>query len=223
MAPRSRTRGARPGRGTLRASERGPCRAPHRVEQIRGAMERQPVFNRVRARLDRPARPGKALRVRGHPSTHPVCLIDDCRHLLECHLCRLGILAENGPGAGRHELDVVGTSTDLLAHRLAHLPGSVGLAVHRSEDHAAGRRRRHDPPAGQDARARNDAQVDGKLQRARFVIVATDVADRRESGLDDPFARRGEDVVPEPRWSWRPPWSCGGGPKPGLRSVLDST
>ena len=76
----------------------------------------------------------KALGVGGYADPQPVGLVDDRVQLLGGHLRRLGILDQHRARAGRHQLDEVGAAAQLLAHRLAHVLGAVGLAVHRGED-----------------------------------------------------------------------------------------
>ena len=127
------------------------------------------------------SRAGHALAVRGDAVAHAVRLLDEHAHLVARELRGVGILELDRAGAGRHDLDEVGAVAHLLAHGLADLVGAVGLAVHAGEEAAAGRGRRDDPAAGQDARA-VERPVAHRLARLdEQVVVAADVAERRDA------------------------------------------
>ena len=129
----------------------------------------------------------------GDPEPHPVRLVDDRGDLLAGHLGGFRVLALHRPGAGGHDLDVVGAVADLLADGPAHLPRPVGLAVHRAEDPGAGRGRTQDPAARQDPRPLDEAELDGATQDDRLAVIAADVTDGRDPRPEHRPGRVGED------------------------------
>ena len=122
--------------------------------------------------------------MRGDAEALPVRLLDDRLDLGRRHLRGLDGLAGHGERAGRHDLDQVGALLDLLAHGLAHLVGPVGLAVHRREEAAAGRGRRHDLAAQQQARAGAQLRADRAPQGEQLAAVAAEVARSRDAALE---------------------------------------
>ena len=134
---------------------------------------------------------------------HPVRLVDDRRQLFTCHLRRLGILPLDRTCAGRHQLHEVGAGRELLAHRRTHLPRTVRLAVHRPEDEPAGCGRRDDAPAAEDARAVEEAELDGLSEHEPLVVEAPDVSHRRDARPEKCAGSQGEHEVAE-----LPPAGC---------------
>jgi hypothetical protein len=108
-------------------------------------------------------------------------------------------------------LDVVGPAPQLATDGSTHLPGPVGFLVHRREQAAAGRRRRHDPSAGEDARTVGQAEADRLAQDHSFVIEGAHVADRGQAGAQPRSARLGQDEPAQlvrarlltVEWRWR--------------------
>ncbi len=99
-------------------------------------MQGEAVFDGVDPSLHGEPNSIQALGVGGDALPHPVGFVDDRPNLGRRHLGRLRILEHHGTGAGHHDLDVIGPAPQLLAHRLSHLVGSVGLLVHAAEDRA---------------------------------------------------------------------------------------
>ncbi len=135
--------------------------------------------------------------VRGHTQAQPVRLVDDRRNLLLRQLRRLRILGEDRPGAGRHELDEVGSPAHLFAHSPARFPRPVRLAVHRPEDAAAGGGRRDDPAAREDARSGHDPELDRLAEDDALVVVAPDVSHGRDPTVEERTRRLREHEPPE--------------------------
>ena len=155
------------------------------------------MLDRVDALAHRQPRAGETLDVGRHAHAEPVGLVDDRGQLGSRHLRRLGILDEHRARARRHQLDVVGAAAKLLAHRLAHLVGAVGLAVHRREDRAAGRGGRDDPPARQDPRTVDDAEPHRVAQSERLVVIAPTSRTVVMPGREQHAGGLGEDEVAE--------------------------
>ena len=133
--------------------------------------------------------------MRSDADPEPVRLVDERGELGPGQLGGLGVLADDGACAGRHHLDEVRASPELLADSLAHVVRAVGLAVHRPEDATAGRRRRDDPRAREDARAGEDAELDGLAERDRLVVHAADVPHGGDPRLEERLRALCEDVV----------------------------
>ena len=155
--------------------------ARHALEQIGALVEVHAVLDRVDALLDRDLGARHALAVRGDAVAHAVRLLDEDAHLLARQLRGVGILELDRARAGRHDLDEVGAVAHLLAHRLADLVGAVGLAVHAGEEAAARAGGRDDPAAGEHARAVEGAVAHRLARLDEQVVVAADVAERRDA------------------------------------------
>jgi hypothetical protein len=171
--------------------------AGHPAEQVRCPMQAQPVLDRIDVGLDRHAGAGEPFGVGRHPKAHPMGLVDDGVQLLAGHLGRFRILALDGPGASRHDLDVVRAAADLFANSPAHLPRAVGFLVHRAEDPSPGGGRRDDPAARQNLRPIDELEPDRLAEDDRLVVVAPDVANRREPGPKQGPGGLGEDKPAE--------------------------
>src|SRR5207342_3100401 len=91
----------------------------------------------------------------------------------------------------------VSAATKLGPHGLAEIPGAVGLAVHRPEHAPARRRSGHDPPAGDDARAIDQAELDGAAHDDGLIVVRADIPDRGHSARQERPAGACEEEVPE--------------------------
>ena len=155
------------------------------------------MLDRVDALLDRKPGALDALRVRGDPQPHPVRLVHDRRQLFTGHLRRLRILPLDRTCAGRHQLHEVGSGGKLLAHRSTHVPRAVRLPVHRPEDEPARCRRRDDAPAGENAWAVEEAQLDGLAQNDPLVVEAPDVPHRRDARPEECTGCLGQHEVAE--------------------------
>ena len=152
-------------------------------------MQGEAVLDRVDAGFEGEPDTVQALRMGGDSFSHPVRLVDDGARLRRCHLGRLRVLEHDGPGSGRHDLDVVRSASQLLAHSFSHLIGSVGLPVHAAENVTSGRGGGDDPAAMQDAWTRGQAGVDSLAQMGLLVVVAAHVAHRGDAGAEQ-VARR---------------------------------
>jgi len=100
-------------------------------------------------------------------------------------LARVGILELHTAGAGRHHLDEVRPSSQLLADGAADVVGTVGFAVHAVKETAAGSGGRHDPTAAQQAWPGERAVAHTLARFEHKVAVGADVPQRR-----DPPAQR---------------------------------
>ena len=156
----------------------------HAVEHRRSAVERLAVLDRVDARIHRQLDAGEAFGVRRDAEALPVRFLDDRLDLGPRHLSGLHRLAGHGEGAGRHDLDQVGALLDLLAHGLAHLVGSVRLAVHRREQAPAGRGGGYDLAAQQQPRAGAQLRADRLALREQLAAVAAEVARSRDAARE---------------------------------------
>ncbi len=123
-----------------RAEGRNQHRPPlcHRLQERAVTVQGETVFDGIDAGLHGQPNSSQTLGVGGDALPHAVGLIDDSADLGRCHLGRLRILQHHRAGTGRHDLDVIGPTPQLLAHRFSYLIGSVGLPVRAAEDRAPG-------------------------------------------------------------------------------------
>ena len=143
-------------KGRERRDEHLAAAAAMRSSRSGLAVEREAVLDRVDSLLDREPGAGEPFGVGGDAQAEAVGFVDDRRELLAGQLRRLGVLALDRARARRHDLDEVGAAAKLArAPPGACFHGPVGLAVHRPEHAAAGRRRGDDPSAREDPRARS--------------------------------------------------------------------
>jgi hypothetical protein len=85
-------------------------------------------------------------------------------------------------------------SSARTAWRRFHGPSA---AVHRPEHPPARRRGGHDPPAGDDARAIDQAELDGAAHDDGLIVVRSDIPDRGHSTRQERSAGSREQQVPE--------------------------
>ena len=92
-----------------------------------------------------------AVRVRGHPQSAPVRLVDDRAQLLVRIVLCAGLSGQRHDAARDAHLDQLGAVLDLVAHRLADLVDAVGDALLDGQleraGHERGEHRRVEVPA----------------------------------------------------------------------------
>ena len=119
-------------------------------------------------------------------------LLDGGAHLVERELGRIGLDARGHDPAGGEDLDDVGAGLELLAHGLARVVGTIGLAADQVPAVAA---RHADALAGaQHARAGDEPLPDGVAHAQLGVLATAEVAHGGDAGLHRlPGAQRGLD------------------------------
>ena len=140
-----------------------------------------PMLHRVHAGKDRVEHTDPALGVRRDRHLSLVGLLHGRGHLLDRELRLPGLAPGGHHPAGGHELDGVGTGTEVLAGRATDRVGAVGLPPHPP---AMATGHRHDTATGQHPGADDLAVRDHPGKLDIDAVGAADIADGRDAGTE---------------------------------------